>query len=70
VFLSEDVEKAKAFGNFISKHARWDMTTDEAIMLNRHLAWFNALVGKVNDHVLEVVRQVGKPVSQAKAAKK
>lgn len=61
MFLSEDVQKAKAFGDFISRCAKWDLTTADALNLNRHFAWYNQVVQKIEDHVLELQKSFEKP---------
>ena len=61
MFLSEDVTKAIAFGEFVRKKAKWDISSEEAIELTKHLAWYNGLVKKVNDHVLELRRTFEAP---------
>jgi hypothetical protein len=54
MFLSEDVQKAKSFGDFITTKAKWDLTTAEAIQLNKHFIWYNQVVLKIEEHVLEL----------------
>lgn len=54
MFLSEDVQKAKAFGEFIATKAKWDLSTGEAIALNKHFIFYNQVVQKIEDHVLEL----------------
>ena len=65
-FLSEDVMKARAFGEFINQHGRWNLTTSEAIQLTKHLAWYNSIIKKIEDHIFEVQRKIEKPVETEK----
>jgi hypothetical protein len=53
-FLTEDKEKALAFGNFIAKNATWNLSTQEACDLTKHFAWFNSLVKKIEDNIFEL----------------
>lgn len=66
-FLTEDVLRAQAFGAFIKQHGRWNLTTDEAIQLTKHLAFYNSLVKKIEDHVFEVQRKIEKPSTAPEA---
>jgi hypothetical protein len=70
MFLSEDVQKAKSFGEFISTKAKWDLTTSEAIILNKHFVFYNQIVQKIEDHVLELQKTYEKkedtPAKKAK----
>lgn len=68
MFLSEDVQKAKAFGEFISTKASWNLTTAEAIMLNKHFIFYNQVVQKIEEHVLELQKTFEK--KEEPAAKK
>jgi hypothetical protein len=61
MFLSEDVTKAIAFGDFVKKHAKWSMSTEQAIELTKQLAWYNGLVRKIDEHVLELKRTFEAP---------
>lgn len=61
MFLSEDVQKAKAFGDFISRCAEWKLSTADALNLNRHFAWYNTVVQKIEEHVLELQKTFEKP---------
>jgi len=61
MFLSEDVTKAAAFGDFVRKRAKWEMSTEEAIELTKHLAWYNGMVRKIDEHVLELKRTFEAP---------
>lgn len=61
MFLSEDVTKATAFGDFIRKKSKWEMSTDEAIELTKHLAWYNGLIRKIDQHVFELKRTFEAP---------
>jgi hypothetical protein len=64
MFLSEDVTKAAAFGDFVRKRAKWEMSTEEAIELTKHLAWYNGLIRKIDEHVLELKKTFeAKPVA-------
>lgn len=69
MFLSEDVTKATAFGDFVRRQARWEISTEQAIELTKHLAWFNGLVRKIDEHVLELKKTFEAP-KQAPAADK
>lgn len=70
MFLSEDVTKAAAFGDFVRKRARWDMSTEEAIELTKHLAWYNGLIRKIDEHVLELKRTFEAPKPAESKGKK
>lgn len=61
MFLSEDVQKAVAFGDFISKNAKWELTTGDALALNRHFIWYNSVVKKIEEHVLELQKVIEMP---------
>lgn len=63
-FLTEDKEKAIQFGQFLAKHATWNLSTQQACDLTKHLAWFNTLTAKIESHVFEVQK-----VHDKKAAK-
>lgn len=54
MFLTEDVQKAKAFGEFIATKANWNLSTAEAINLNKHFIFYNQIVQKIEEHVLEL----------------
>jgi hypothetical protein len=68
-FLSEDKEKAVQFFQFIIKNAKWDVSTADAMELNKHLLWFQGCVKKIEDHVFEVAK-VHDPVEVKPEAKK
>jgi hypothetical protein len=63
-FLSEDKEKAYAFGAFLAKHARWELTTQESCDLTKHLAWYNTLPGKIESHIFEIQKSYQAPDSK------
>ncbi len=65
MFLSEDVQKAVAFGDFISKYAKWDVSTSDALQLNRHFIWYNSVVKKIEEHVLELQKVIELPKDKA-----
>jgi hypothetical protein len=65
MFLSEDVQKAQAFGEFLHKHAKWELATPDVLQLNKHFAWFNYMVTKINDHVLELQKVHKAPEDKA-----
>ena len=68
MFLTEDLQKCMAFGEFIHKHAKWELTTADAVSLNRHFAWYNSLVKKVEEHILELQKVIKAPESSEKKA--
>lgn len=55
-FSAADKDKAIQFGDFISKHAQWSLSTSEAIILTKYLSWYNEIVQKIDAHILEVER--------------
>ena len=55
-FLSEDKEKSVQFFQFVIKHAKWDLSTAEAMDLNKHLLWYQGLVKKIEDHIFEIAK--------------
>lgn len=60
MFLTEDLQKAIAFGEFIKKHAHWRLTSTTAIDLAKHFAAYNTFLKKIEDHILEVQRVIKK----------
>lgn len=66
-FLSEDKEKAYAFGAFLGKHANWQLNTNEAIELTKHLTWYNTLPAKIESHIFEIQKTYQAPVENKKA---
>lgn len=60
-FLSEDKEKAVQFFQFIIKQAKWDVSTADAMELNKHLLWFQGCVKKIEDHIFELSKVVEAP---------
>lgn len=69
MFLSEDVQKARAFGEFIGRFASWSFGTNDAIALTKHLAWYNTMVAKVEDHVMELQKVIQAPAEPVKGKK-
>ena len=69
MFLSEDVQKARAFGEFIGRFATWTLGTNDAIALTKHLAWYNTMVTKVEDHVMELQKVIQAPNTESKSKK-
>ena len=69
MFLSEDVQKARAFGEFIGRFATWTFGTNDAIALTKHLAWYNTMVTKVEDHVMELQKVIQAPNTESKSKK-
>ena len=51
---SEDVEKARSLGKFLKDKANWDLSTKEVIELFQHLMWYNTLVQKLQDNIIEL----------------
>lgn len=66
MFLSEDVQSARAFGEFIHKHAKWELSTGDTITLTRHFSWYNSVVKKIEEHIFELQKVIQPPKEEAK----
>lgn len=64
-FLSEDKEKAIQFLQFVIKHSKWELSTQDAMDLNKHLIWYQGCIKKIEDHIFEIAK-----VHQAPESKK
>lgn len=60
-FLTEDLEKARLFGEFIFDKAKWDLKTGEAFQLQKHFAWYTALNKKIESHIFELQKVINAP---------
>lgn len=53
-FTQEDLQKLQEFGKFILDRATWQLTTTDALRLNKFLAFYNSLTIKVEANILEI----------------
>lgn len=53
-FTQEDLQKLQEFGKFILDRATWQLTTTDALRLNKFLAFYNSLTIKVEANIAEI----------------
>ena len=54
-FTKDDLQKLQEFGKFILERATWQLSTVDAMKLNKFLMFYNSLSQKVEANILEVV---------------
>ena len=60
-FSEDDKNKAVAFLNFVYKNAKWSFTSEESFEYGKHVMNFNALIKKIDEHILEIIRVTNAP---------
>jgi hypothetical protein len=67
-FSEQDKNDLVGFLNFMYKHAEWKFNSEQSFELGKHVMKVNALIKKIDDHVLEVlsVKDAPEPIKKAK----
>lgn len=58
-FTEQDKEKIIEYLNFVAKHAKFNINTEEVINYYKHLSYIQStILPKINDNILEIQRVV------------
>ena len=60
MFSEDDVKKADQFAKTLAK-ARFDFTVTDWLSFHQQLVWYNSVIKKIQDNVLEVKRVTDPP---------
>lgn len=70
MFSEDDLKRAAQFGQFLAK-AELKLSVAEWLEFNRLLSWYNGVVKKIGDNILEVQKVIPPPpASEPKKGKK
>ena len=69
-FTEDEAKKHAEFINFVFKRATWNnMTTAEALEVQRHFLFMQMFQKKVDEHIMELKEVIEKPAPKTKGKK-